>query len=118
MASVCTPSVITSLGGIPGYKASGLVAIGAGNYVTGGITLNLNQPLLKASQTPLRVSITGVSGFFYYYIPGTNNSNGLIEIWVDSGTAQDPLVQLSAGAMPAGVVADTITYVAEYAGML
>lgn len=107
-------------GGLPGYTSRGTLVVGAspGTYTIGGILLNLNQALVKASRTPISVTITGIAGYIYEYIKGTDNSNGklMIRAQTNAAAAGDPLGELAASAIPAGVSGDTITYTASYAG--
>ncbi len=86
------------------------------NYLALGDTLDLT-PLIAAGvasgQIPLFVIIesylsTGASGFVYQYLPGTTIKNGKFQVMTSNGAAPNPLVDLGAGAYPAGVLTDTI----------
>jgi len=119
--ATAVPTVVTSRFGDYGYKVSGTIAVDASpaTYATGGITLNLNQSAVKASRTPVTVIIQGISGYDYSYIPGSDNSNGKLMIRAQSASASagDPLAELAAAAVPAGVSSDTITFQATWKGM-
>lgn len=96
----------------------------SGNYLAGGITVDLTQlfaagnaapgaslptganPLLpvelESSRTPGQANL-----YEYHYVPGTNATNGKIQIFTGAA-AQTGLTELAAGALPAGVLTDTI----------
>lgn len=105
------------------YNVGGTVAISASpaTYTTGGIVFNLNQADVKASRTPSDIEIHAISGYVYRYVKGTDNSNGLLRIYVPKVTgaaADDPMIELtSALAIPAGVSGDTISFQARWKGM-
>lgn len=120
--SVATPTPSTSLptgkAGGEFYRSIGTITISAGDYATGGIALNLLQSGIKAQRVPLVMEVSGIAGFTYAYVNGTDASNGLLKIFVQDAVAQDPLVELTdESAMPAGVLADTISYDAKWLGM-
>lgn len=94
------------------------------NYVTGGDTLDLTAIfgtaglpgyLFPTGALPEKVEIQSVkptSGaqtnlFVYSYVPGTTLANGKIQVFTGAA-AQTALTELSAGAYPAGVLADVI----------
>lgn len=88
-------------------------------YTTGGIACNLYSPLVKATLTPVRVYIDGESGYTYKYIPGSDASQGLLQIYVQDAIAYNPLAQIVGGdTIPAGVSGDTILLEAVFNGML
>lgn len=89
----------------------------SGNYTTGGDTFDLTSlaPLEGVSQLPLNVSISsqnpsGMSGFFYDYRPGTNLSNGKVQ--VSQTGNNNPKQEISQAGYPAGVTGDTVVGVA------
>lgn len=85
----------------------GTIAVAAGDYATGGNTLNLSTIGLNTSRPPSISAVdvfTRTSIYTYFYIPGTTLANGKLTVY-DGGQ-----VQLSAAATPAGVVADTIYF--------
>lgn len=101
------------------YFVLGKVAIGASPlaYATGGLVMNMLIPLIKASRTPLSVHVFGQSGYVYKYIPGTDASNGKLEIFVQDGTSGNPLAEMAdTTAIPAAVSGDTIQFVAIFHG--
>lgn len=122
-AAVAVPTATGSVAGLPGYQATGTIAISASpaTYTTGGIVMNLNQAAIKASRTPQRVYVSGLAGYTFVYVKGTTNANGLLMIFVPKVTgaaADDPMIELTnALAIPAALSGDTINFVATYAGM-
>lgn len=106
------------------YNVGGTIAITASpaTYTTGGIVFNLNQADVKASRTLNDAEIHGIAGYEYRYIKGTDNSNGLLRIYVPKVTgaaADDPMIELtSALAIPAAVSGDTISFQGRWKGML
>ena len=108
------------------YFAFGTMAISASpaTYTTGGIACSLNVPLIKASRAPHFVQVfgqgAGTTGtlFVYRYIPGADSSSGLLKIFTSNGAAAAGLAEFtSAGAIPADVSGDTISFVAMFQGM-
>lgn len=101
------------------YHLIGLIiSASPATYTTGGIACNLNNALVKASRTPRFVSIYGLAGYTYVYVKGTDNSNGLLKIFVQDGVSGNPLAEMAnALAIPAGVSGDTILANAMWAGM-
>jgi hypothetical protein len=95
----------------------GTVAFGAspGTYAANGLTLALTDPLIKAQRSPLLVRIIGQAKvnaqiqYDYTYVPGTNNSNGLVKIFTGGA-------EVATGNMPAGVSGDTIQFEAIFLG--
>src|ERR1035441_9535222 len=93
-----------------------------GTYVTGGFTLDLTQlftataggpgaslitaanPLIVRIQSARPSSSPQTNQFEYSYAPGTTAANGLCQIFTGAA-AQTALTELSAGALPAGVLA-------------
>jgi len=86
-----------------------------GTYPTGGFTLNLNDPLIKAQRTPVVCYITpqalqGAQALYEYtYVPGSNNTNGKLKIFTAGA-------EVAAGATPAGVSGDIILFEALFLG--
>jgi hypothetical protein len=103
----------------------GQITITAGNYATAGITFSFGSlagTQLTSDAIPLWVEIqsnvktTGAGGtpntnqFIYSYAPGTDMTNGKIQVWTGAA-AQTALTELSNGsAFPT----DTIQYVATF----
>ena len=103
------------------YWVGGTVAISASpaTYTAGGIPFNLNQSAVKASRTPSDVQIQGTGGYIYSYIKGSDNSNGLLKVFVQDAVATNPLIEMAdALAIPAGLSGDTISFQGRWKGML
>lgn len=102
----------------PMYNVIGTIAIGASplTYAAGGIVMSLLGGLIKASRTPVRVLVTGIAGYTYVYVPGTDASNGLLKVLVQDAVATNPLAEIATAAVPAGVSGDTITFHAKFLG--
>jgi hypothetical protein len=93
----------------------GTLAVSAGpdTYATNGLTVNLNDPLIKAQRAPLFAAIYSSGGYTYYFTPGSNNTNGKLKIFTALGT------ELGNGvAIPAGNSGDTVTFHARFLGQL
>jgi len=124
MAAAVATLTVTKQWADQAYHVLGTVAItvSPATYTTGGIVFNLNQASVKASRTLENATILGQAGYTYRYIKGTDNSNGLLMIFVPKVTgeaADDPMVELSnALAIPAGLSGDTITFAGIWKGML
>ena len=73
-------------------------------YVTGGLTVNLNDPKIKAQRAPKYVDVTSQSGNLYAFIAGSNNTNGLLKLFSAVNTEVGNGV-----AIPAANSGDTIT---------
>jgi hypothetical protein len=102
------------------YFHGGTVAIGASplTYKAGGIVMNLNQTNIKASRTPEKMNVYGQSGYIYAYVKGSDNSNGLLKIFVQGAAETDPLEEMAdALAIPAGVSGDVIEWDGRWKGM-
>lgn len=81
----------------------GTTAVAAGDYATSGIPCSFAVSGFYATKPPLLVRITGLTKYTYKFAPGTTKANGLFLVFDDAG-------EVAAGAMPAAVVADTITF--------
>jgi len=90
--------------------------VGSGNYVPGGIpvtspkapvVVGLGQSASYADRVPVvsQLNSSTGSGFQYSYNPTTQK----MQIFTGAA-AQSPLTELSAGALPAGVTGDTISF--------
>lgn len=101
-----------------------LTLTNAVNYVTGGDTLDLTAlfgtaglpgysfptaslPEKVEFQSVLPTSTPQTNTFLYQYVPGTTLANGKIQVFTGAA-AQTGFTELSAGAYPAGVLADII----------
>ncbi len=77
----------------------------SGSYVTGGDTLDLSQqPLIPTTQPPIQLTVQGQSGYTYVFIPGSALNNGKVKIYSAGQT------EVAAGAYPAAVVNDVVTF--------
>jgi hypothetical protein len=99
------------------------VSAAADTYDEGGLDVNLNNPLIKSSRAPIKFTAQGRGTaqvlFEYRYVPGTNNTNGLLRVFGSGANADDPLSELADNAaIPAGVSGDTIEFEAVFLGQL
>lgn len=119
MANAVATATVAKSWADSAYHVLGTLAISANPavYVTGGIAMNLNQSDIKASRLPIMINVIGQSGYIYEYVPGTDNSNGKLKVMVQGAAETDPLEELAASAIPAGVSGDTINFSAIYKGM-
>ncbi|HTU34270.1 MAG TPA: hypothetical protein VMF66_10750 [Candidatus Acidoferrum sp.] len=91
--------------------ASGTVSA-SGNYTSGGDTLDLSQfPILASSQTPIQGTawLDGLAGYDYVFAPGSAQNNGKVKIF-QQGSSAGAFPELAAGAYPAAITGDTITF--------
>lgn len=97
------------------FVVFGTIAIAAGDYATGGLTVSLVSSLVNASWLPTWVDIkSAATGYQYRYAAGTTMANGKMKVFVQDGTT-GPLAELAAAASPAGLVADDgIVFRAEF----
>lgn len=86
---------------------TGTVTVAAGDYATGGLTLDLSKVSGITNRKPDFVSIKGVAGYLYEYVYST----GKFQIRQDSGSTA-VLAELAASATPSTVTGDTITLLA------
>lgn len=91
----------------------GSLSIAAGDYPTGGLTVDFSSAEIKSSMAPVWVEVLGKSGYIYRYIKGATKNVGTLMIFQANGT-NSPLTELSAAATPAGVVADTVEFIAYF----
>jgi hypothetical protein len=121
-ASVATVSVLSdnqtwSDGQMMHYL--GTVSIGAAplTYTIGGIVMSLALPLIKSVRVPQKMHVYGQLGYVYAYVNGTDNTNGLLKIFVQDGVSGNPLKEVANGlVIPAGVSGDTIGFEAIFLG--
>jgi hypothetical protein len=103
------------------YFVRGTITIDANpaTYTAGGILMSLLASLVKASRTPVAVSVSGLTGYIFKYVKGTDASNGLLKIFVQDAVATNPLLEMAdALPIPAAVSGDTIGFEATFNGML
>lgn len=91
-------------------RAYGTVALGAGDYATGGLTMNFAGKV-PSTKVPVDVDFKSASGLDYYYAPGTDVTDGKIMCFDAYATEE------AAGALGAGFVADTIRFTADFDGL-
>ena len=90
---------------------SGTVAA-SGNYATGGDTLDLSQfPIIASAQAPIQGTawMDGLAGYDYVFAPGAAMNSNRVKIF-QQGSAAGAFPELAAGAYPAAIVADTVTF--------
>lgn len=80
-------------------------------YLTGGLPVNFASPLIKATRAPKIVNLNSQNGYIYSYVPGTDNTNGLLKIFTAIGTELGNAV-----AIPAGNSGDVIQFEAIFLG--
>lgn len=93
----------------------------SGNYAAGGDVIDFTAlgDLIKSGYAPINVAIQsqssapGHSGYVYGYRPGApaTLANGKFQVLQCAG-AGNPLLEIGAGAYPAGVLGDTIVGIA------
>lgn len=94
----------------------GTLAISASpaTYAPGGIVCNFLGKI-PSNRIPSFVQINGISGFTYAYVPGTDASNGLVKVFVETAVGTNtPLSEHTTAAIVAGVSGDTITFEAIF----
>lgn len=101
------------------FRVIGAIAIGASplTYAAGGLVMALNDPLIKAQRAPQSVIVQGQAGYIYRYVKGTDNTNGKLMIFEQSGVDDTPLDEFDdTVAIPAAISGDTINFIAEFLG--
>jgi hypothetical protein len=87
-------------------------AAASGNYSTGGDTLDLSQsPLIASAQSPISGTawMDGLAGYDYVFMPGGAMNSGKVKIF-QQGAAAGAFPELAAGAYPAAITSDTVTF--------
>ena len=87
-------------------------ATASGNYSTGGDTLDLSQfPVVAATQPPVQGTawMDGLAGYDYVFAPGSAMNNGKVKIF-QQGAGAGAFPELAAGAYPAAITGDAITF--------
>jgi len=95
---------------------SGTVAA-SGSYTTGGDTLDLSQfPIVAATQAPIQGTawMDGLAGYDYVFTPGSAMNNGKVKVF-QQGSSAGAFPELAAGAYPAAVTSDTLTFYGIFA---
>lgn len=86
----------------------------SGNYATGGDTLDLT-PLeslgVPTTKSPIAGTawMDGLAGYDYVFAPGAAINSGKVKIF-QQGSAAGAFAELAAGAYPAAITADTVTF--------
>jgi hypothetical protein len=84
----------------------------SGSYSIGGDTLDLSQqPIVPSTQPPITGTawMDGLAGYDYVFIPGAALNNGKVKIF-QQGSGAGAFAELAAGAYPAAITGDTITF--------
>jgi hypothetical protein len=84
----------------------------SGNYSTSGDTLDLSQfPVLGSTQAPIQGTawMDGLAGYDYVFAPGAALNSGKVKIFQQAATA-GAFPELAAGAYPAAITSDIITF--------
>lgn len=97
---------------VGGILISGTLAFGAGDYVTNGLPVTLQESVAGARQNvtpPFAAIESPSSGYVYRWDPG----HGTVRIFIGGAAVSDPLAELANGtALPAGVTGDTVYFTA------
>ena len=91
---------------------SGMVAA-TGSYATGGDTLDLSQvPIIASAQPPIQGTawMDGLAGYDYVFTPGAALNSNKVKMFACAATVQAAFPELTAGAYPAAITGDTITF--------
>lgn len=84
----------------------------SGNYSTGGDTLDLSQfPAIASTRAPIQGTgwMDGLAGYDYVFAPGAAQNNCTVKIFQQGGSA-GAFPELAAGAYPAAITGDAITF--------
>jgi len=90
---------------------SGTVAA-TGNYTTGGDALDLSQvPPIASDQPPVQGTgwMDGLAGYGYIFAPGATMNANKVKVF-QQGSAAGAFPELAAGAYPAAITSDTVTF--------
>lgn len=112
--SVVTVTINAHHGGVGKWQLLfGSLSIAAGDYPTGGLTVDFSDSKIKSNAVLVGGIVEGVAGYEYRYVAGATKNVGKLMIFEETGNA-GPLGQLAAAATPAGVVADTPSFIAFF----
>ena len=85
----------------------------SGNYSTGGDTLDLSvvETAIQTTQPPVQSTawMDGLAGYDYVFAPGAAINSNKVKIF-QQGSAAGAFPELAAGAYPAAITGDTITF--------
>lgn len=91
----------------------GTIAVNAGDYAAGGLVIDFQSIGVQSSLVPdnAAVQIWGVGGFVYAYAKGTTIANGKMQVFCETTVATNaPLLEYTATAASAGLLADVIRF--------
>jgi len=84
----------------------------SGSYTTGGDTLDLSQfPIIASTQPPIQGAawIDGLAGYDYVFAPGAAMNSNKVKIF-QQGASAGAFPELAAGAYPAAITGDTVSF--------
>jgi len=84
----------------------------SGNYTTGGDTLDLSQfPVVASASPPIQGTawMDGLAGYDYVFYPGATLNANKVKVF-QQGASAGAFPELAAGAYPAAITSDTITF--------
>jgi hypothetical protein len=84
----------------------------SGSYTTGGDTIDLSQfPVIASAQPPIQGTawMDGLAGYDYVFMPGATMNSGKVKIF-QQGSGAGAFPELAAGAYPAAITGDTISF--------
>lgn len=106
--------ILVSFQVVPSNTPANYLALGDILDLTPLVALNAPLTLLPFWVDIKSYKAGGDSGFVYRYLPGTTLANGKFQVLTSNGAAPNPLLDLGAGAYPAGVTGDTIIGIAMF----
>lgn len=98
------------------YVLYGNFVFGVGELYTAGGQAASFGGIAKAARTPIVVWINALSGYDFVYIPGVDAQSGKVKIFQGGAALSNPKSELPAGAVPAAISSDTITFEAHFKG--
>ncbi|MGH9776072.1 MAG: hypothetical protein ACRD50_14125 [Candidatus Acidiferrales bacterium] len=84
----------------------------SGNYSTGGDTIDLSQfAIIASTQPPILGTawMDGLAGYDYVFFPGASITQNKVKIF-QQGASAGAFPEIAAGAYPAAITGDTITF--------
>ena len=84
----------------------------SGSYASPGEGLDFSG-LTKATKAPFFIWVKGQAGYFYEGIEGATIANGSVAVR-ESAAATNPLAEIPDAAYPAGVIGDTVGFIALF----
>jgi len=84
----------------------------SGSYTTGGDTLDLSEfPIIASTQPPIQGTgwMDGLAGYDYVFAPGPAMNSNKVKIF-QQGASAGAFPEMAAGAYPAGITGDTISF--------